>query len=131
LCSWWLRLRIFLFAAVVPAVMLLPLHKIPRWIEPWRILPTEPSRDEVTAMVRLVDRSLKGAWPLVRRGCVTRSVTLYRFLRRSGADVSLRFGIGTVDGVFEGHCWIVYRGEPLAESRDPRRYFTETWAIPS
>jgi len=55
-------------------------------------------------------------------------VTLYRFLRRAGADVSLRFGVGMMDGAIAGHCWIVYRGEPLAERRDPRGLFVETWA---
>ena len=69
--------------------------------------------------------------PIVRSGCLTSGVTLYRFLRRAGADVSLRFGVGLVDGAFAAHCWIVYRGEPLAEQRDPRGVFTEMWAMAS
>jgi hypothetical protein len=52
-------------------------------------------------------------------------------LRRAGAQVSLRFGVGTVNGTIDGHCWIVYRDEPLRERRDPRAVFSETWAIPS
>jgi len=38
---------------------------------------------------------------------------------------------GPVDGVLAAHCWIVYRGAPLAERRDPRGVFTEIWVIPS
>lgn len=58
-----------------------------------------------------------------------RGVTLYRFLRRAGAEVSLRFGVGLIDGAIAGHCWIVYRDAPLAERRDPRVTFTETWIM--
>ncbi len=83
------------------------------------------------ALVRIVDGWLARSRPFVRPGCVTRGLTLYRFLRRAGAQVSLRFGIGTVNGATEGHCWIVYGGEPLCERRDPREVFTETWAVPS
>jgi hypothetical protein len=67
--------------------------------------------------------------PAVRTGCMVRGLTLYRFLRRAGADVSLRFGVGTIRGDFAAHCWIVYGGEPLAETHDPRSLFTETWRI--
>ena len=66
---------------------------------------------------------------LFDRNYLVRGLTLYRFLRRAGAEVSLRFGAGEMNGRFAAHCWIVYRGEPLAEPRDPRPLFTETWRI--
>jgi hypothetical protein len=112
-------------------LMRFPLDRVARWITPSGDADPELSRAEVVELVRIVDGWLARSRPLVRPGCVTRGVTLYRFLRRAHAQVSLRFGIGTVNGAIEGHCWIVYGGEPLCERRDPRDVFTETWAIPS
>jgi hypothetical protein len=80
--------------------------------------------------VARVDHLLAAARPLVRSGCLVRGLTLYRVLRRAGAEVSLRFGIGPMEGRMAAHCWIVYQGEPLAEPRDPRPLFAETWSIP-
>jgi hypothetical protein len=111
--------------------MRFPIERIARWLEPSGSPGPEPSPDEVAALVTSIDGWLTRSRPLVRSGCVTRGITLYRFLRRAGADVSLRFGVGLVDGVLAFHCWIVYRGEPLAERRDPRGVFAETWAIAS
>jgi len=109
--------------------MRLPLNQVTRWINPSGCRPAELSPQEVSGLVASIDRWLAHARPLVRSGCVVRGVTLYRFLRRAGAEVSLRFGIGPVDGTLAAHCWIVYRGEPLAERRDPRGVFTEMWTI--
>ena len=124
-------LRVVSFAAAVPILMRFPLDRVARWIDPPGDAGPEPSRADVVALVRIIDLWLVRSRPLVRRGCVTRGITLYRFLRRADAPVSLRFGVGLVNGAVEGHCWIVYGGEPLGERRDPREVFTETWAIPS
>jgi hypothetical protein len=43
--------------------------------------------------------------------------------------VSLRFGVGDLDGAATGHCWIEYDGQALAERRDPRPVYVETWSI--
>jgi hypothetical protein len=122
---------VVLFAAAVPFLMRFSLDRVARWIRPSGGATADPSPEEVSALTRAIDGWLVRWRPLVRSGCVTRGVTLYRFLRRAGADVSLRFGIGVVNGATAGHCWIVYRGEPLAERRDPRALFAETWAITS
>lgn len=53
--------------------------------------------------------------PGIRRSCLTRGVTLYYFLTRAGVDVSLCFGVGTVEGVMGAHCWLVKDGEPYLE----------------
>jgi hypothetical protein len=73
--------------------------------------------------------ALRVGRPLVRRGCLTRGITLYYFLRRAGADVRLCFGLGAVDGGdgFDGHCWLVLAGEPYLEPRDPRPLYTEMY----
>jgi len=124
-------LRVAVFAATVPLIMRLPLDWVARWVAPSGSRVSEPAPEAVLALVASIDRCIARSRPLVRCGCVVRGVTLYRFLRRAGADVSLRFGIGLIDGELAGHCWIVYRGEPLAERRDPRPLFTETWAMVS
>ena len=126
-------LRVVLFAAAVPWVMrLLPLSRVGAWVTPSRRRTGAPlSRSDAEALIRRIDRWLVRGRPLVRRGCVTRGVTLYRFLRRAGAPATLRFGMGPVNGALEGHCWIVCWDEPLGEKRDPRGIFTETWAIPA
>jgi hypothetical protein len=71
------------------------------------------------------------ARPLVRTGCLTRGITLFWFLRRSGLDVELRFGIdaGDTDPV-DGHCWLTLGGEPYLERRDPRPRFSELYRLP-
>jgi hypothetical protein len=139
--SWSQRLedlRVLGFAAAVPLILRLrKLPGLPAWLEPAgraRVIPP-PSSAEVDALVRRVDRLIAAGRPFVRYGCLVRGLTLYRFLRRAGAEVSLRFGVGTLgalgdrDGEFAAHCWVVYQGEPLAEPRDPRPLFQETWRI--
>jgi hypothetical protein len=134
--SWSRRLedaRVLLFAAAVPVILgIRKLPELPAWLEPARprkAPPPPPSPAEVEAMVRRVDALIAAGRPFVRSGCLVRGLTLYRFLRRAGAEVSLRFGVGTVGDGFAAHCWVVYRGEPLAEPRDPRPLFEETWRI--
>ncbi|HET7042768.1 MAG TPA: lasso peptide biosynthesis B2 protein [Gemmatimonadales bacterium] len=142
--SWWSRARepiaetllparVVLFAALVPLFLrLCKLPGLPSWVEPRRrSLPPgpEPRPAEIEALTQRIDELLIAGRPWVRTGCMVRGLTLYRFLRLRGADVSLRFGVGTIRGDFAAHCWIVYRGEPLAESHDPRPLFTETWRI--
>ena len=111
--------------------MRFPLDRVAWWLTPSGSVRRELSRDEVVAKVLVIDGWLARSRPFVRAGCMIRGVTLYHFLRQWGAEVSLRFGVGSVNGAIAGHCWIVYDGEPLCERRDPREVFTETWVIPS
>jgi hypothetical protein len=145
--SWWSRrpeavaaaaaadallpVRVLLFAALVPLLLRVrKLPDLPAWVEPrGKALPTPAEPEAVGALVRRIDSLLVAGRPVVRTGCMIRGLTLYRFLRRAGADVSLRFGVGKIRGEFAAHCWIVYRGEPLEEPHDPRPLFTETWRI--
>jgi hypothetical protein len=125
-------LRVVLFAAAVPLLLRRHLARLAPLLEPAaKRLPPSPSPGAVDVMVARIDRLLQAGRPLVRSGCLTRGLTLFYFLRRAGADVSLRFGMGEVDGSFSGHCWVVHDGLPLAEKRDPRPLFTEMFRIPS
>lgn len=124
-------LRVCLFAAfAVPLLLRRRIDRLAPLIEPAAI-PLPPAAATVDALVERIDRLLLAGRPFIRSGCLTRGVTLYYFLRRAGADVSLRFGMGEIDGSFSGHCWIDRDGEPLAERRDPRPLFVEMFRIPS
>jgi hypothetical protein len=124
-----LRLRVITFAAVVPVIMRLPIDRVARWITPSGGAAFEPSSEDVSRLVAKIDGWLLRSRPLVRSGCIVRGVTLFRFLRGAGADVRLRFGIGLFEGSIAAHCWIEHRGEPVAELRDPRAIYSETWAF--
>jgi hypothetical protein len=128
--------RVFLFAAfVVPFLLRRRIDRLAPLIEPSprsraRALPPLPP-PAVDALVRRLQRLLLAGHPVIRSGCLTRGVTLYYFLRRAGAEVTLRFGMGEIDGSFSGHCWLEQDGEPLVETQDPRPLFVEMFRIPS
>lgn len=121
--------QVVLFALAVPLLARRGPEKMARLLEPSAVgtPPAEPSAAE--ALARRIDRWLRAGWPLVRRGCLTRGLTQYRFLRRSGFEVSLCFGLGEVNGKLEGHCWLLLHGHPFLEKRDPRPVYTEMWRI--
>ena len=115
-----LSLRIAAFAVVVPLLMRLRLSSLERVLEP-RGPKRSASPERVTALAERIDWVLRRGRPLVRPGCLTRGVTLYYFLRRAGADVTLVFGMGKPeDASFAaGHCWLVKDGEPFLEREGP------------
>lgn len=126
--------RVLLFAAASPLLLrAVKLERLGAWLEP-KEAPARP-RQTPGDLVRRVDYLLRLGWPLVRRGCLVRGMTLYRFLREAGFEVSLCFGMGQPEGQpegdsgFTGHCWIELDGQPLAEKRDPRSIYTETFRI--
>lgn len=132
--GWLLPVRVLLFGLAVPLLLRLKLERLALWLEPSSPPPPPGGRIEAEALVRRIDVWLRAGRPLVRPGCLTRGLTLYWFLRRAGFPVSLRFGIGELREPadrLDGHCWLALDGEPLAERRDPRPLYTETWRIPS
>jgi len=66
--------------------MRLPIDRLARWIEPSGRPASAPSPTDVFALVASIDHWLVRARPIVKSGCLTRGVTLYRFLRRAGAN---------------------------------------------
>src|SRR4028118_1315895 len=117
--GWLLPLRVLLFGLCAPVLVRRGPERMAALLERASSEPPSANPRIAEALARRVDRCLRASWPLVRRGCLTRGVTLYWFLRRAGFDVSLRFGIGEVDGRLEGHCWLVNDGLPLLEKRAP------------
>ena len=122
----WLFLRLLSFATVVPLLLRLPLPRLAAVLTR-APAPSGPSPQDVERIEQLVALGPRVAHPLVRTGCLTRGLTLFRFLRAAGLDVELRFGL---DPGSDGHCWLTLDGEPFLEKRDPRPHYTETWRLP-
>src|ERR1019366_1043542 len=81
----------FLFSAAVPLMMRVPLPRLDRLLES-RLAGRRSASANIDRAMRDVARVLRYGRPLVRRGCVTRALTYYYFLRRAGANVRLCFG---------------------------------------
>ena len=121
--------RICTFAAAVPLLVRLPLPRVQTLLSspPRRV--AEPDPDEVRRIVAHVAFAQRALAPVVRPGCLTRGLTLYRFLGRAGLDLSLCFGLADPGGDPKGHCWLVRDDEPFLETVDPRPVFTETYRM--
>jgi hypothetical protein len=127
-----LSIRIVLFGAVVPLLLRkVSLPRLAERLEPRRHPTPLADLAGAEALVRRIDRLLWRAWPLVRRGCLVRGVTRYRFLRQAGFDAVLCFGMGRLeaDSRLMGHCWIEQGGRALAEPREPRPLYKEMFRV--
>jgi hypothetical protein len=129
--DWLALIRIAPFAALVPALMRLPLPRLAALVTR-RPNPRRATRAEIERLERVTTLAPRIGRPLVGSGCLTRGLTLYWFLRRAGLDVELRFGLDPEDGgeLTDGHCWLTLDGEPYLEPRDPRLRFTELYRLP-
>jgi hypothetical protein len=55
--------------------------------------------------------------------CLERSLIAYRFLSEVSADPRLVLGVRKLNGVVEGHAWVVVDGRPVRESAGSLRGF--------
>jgi hypothetical protein len=127
----FLALRSLCFAVAVPTLMRLPLPKLDALLD-WMVsgagrAPVVDPEPTASTVLQMLDVGR----PLVRRGCLTRGLTLYYCLRRAGLPVALHFGMGRTSGGdgFDGHCWVELGGEPYLEARDPRPYFASMYEL--
>jgi len=125
----FLFFRILVFAAIIPFLLRFKLRTVTKLIQPRRISRIHEYAD-VEKIVAYVDAAPRVAAPFVRRGCLTRGLTLYRFLRKAGLEISLCFGIGQTEEEFSGHCWLMKDGEPFLEPRAPEPTFTKIYSLP-
>ncbi len=123
-----LFLRIFAFAAAVPYLLKRKLPSVAATLEPG-INPTPFDDRRAEKIQSFVETAIRRGKPIVRPGCLTRGLTRYYFLRRSGVDVALCFGMGRVNNEFMGHCWLVKDEEPYLEWPDPRTRYIEMYRI--
>jgi hypothetical protein len=114
-------------AVSVPLLMRADLPTVQRRLEPRRARRADPAAaaDLAAQYGRWVDGIIRRGGPLVRPGCLTRGVTVYYGLRRCGVEAALCFGVGTVGGTMEGHCWLEVAGRAVLEPGDPLTVFTE------
>jgi hypothetical protein len=120
-----LFLQSFGVALATPLLMRLPLPRLDALLD-WVVSGAPPAVEpDPGAIASTVLQMLDVARPLVRRGCLTRGITLYYCLRRAGIEVELSFGMGRVSGGdgFDGHCWLVLNGSPYLEPRDPTKEY--------
>ena len=130
--DWWLFLRALCFAAAVPALMRLRLPTLGRLLERRFSRTGKPAGADATTarVVRAVESALTIGSPLISSRCLTRGLTLYYFLRRTGLKLSLAFGAGWGQAGFSGHCWLMKDGAPFLERSDPNRSFVVMYRLP-
>jgi hypothetical protein len=124
----WLFGRVLVVAPITPALLRLSLPTISDVLTARLGHVRHGVQPERAAAV--VEAAQAFAHPLVRRGCLTRGLTLFWLLRAPGHDLRLCFGLGSVNDGFTGHCWLERAGEPYLERADPRERFPEHYAIP-
>jgi hypothetical protein len=123
-----LFLRILVFAAVVPYLLRLKLSRVGGVLEPGKN-PLPVPEERVNKITAYVETAIQRGQPFVRRGCLTRGLTRYYFLRRAGMDVALYFGMGRRNNEFMGHCWLVKDDKPFLEAEDPRPLYAVMYRI--
>lgn len=122
--------RVCAFACLVPLLMRMPLSRMARLLQhDVRTCSCDEAKIDGERLAVIVESAQRAGHPLVRRGCLTRGVTLFWFLRRAGAEVELCFGLGAERGDYSGHCWLTLDGEPFLERVDPRPRFTEHYRL--
>lgn len=129
LADLYLFTHIFLFAVSLPALLRLNISQLQWVLEPVE-LPTFVDPAKVQKITNCVNLMMSADLPFIRPGCLTRGITLYYFLKRSGVDLRLAFGLGKVNNQYAGHCWLTMDGAPYLERRDPRPIFTEILSLP-
>jgi len=116
-------LRIEAFALLLAAGVAFRLLRTERFLRWWtpRVGRPRPQGASLEELARAADHVLAATR---RRNCLTRSLVLYRMLRRRGVDARLRMGVrraGT-EGI-AGHAWLVLDDVPCCPyGQDPAEY---------
>lgn len=129
----WLFLRMATLATLTPLLMRGRLDRVSRWltVTPTTLPPAPWSQEvELARRLRCMAVLMAVGRPLLQPRCLTRGVTLYYFLRRSGLPVELHFGVQQRNTSFTGHCWLVLAGQPFAEPGDPTVAYTTVYKLP-
>ena len=119
--------QVLVAAPWVPLLMRRPLPQVDRALRRARRPRTRLADERVAAVVEAAQGL---AHPLVRRGCLTRGVSLFWLLGEGGDRLRLCFGIGGPADDFFGHCWLEHAGSPRLEREDPRTRFPAQVVLP-
>lgn len=121
-----LFIRIFLFSSILPLLLkLLSVNSLMNLITPKKIrhyneISTEDLKEK---LVHYTDYILALNILMYKQKCLKRSIVLYHFLRKSGLNVSICFGVKfnrdgshtTSKERLDGHAWLEYNGEIYLE----------------
>jgi hypothetical protein len=98
--------------ALPVAKRLLPFERLARGM--WRDGSRERRREHEPFLIRLASRLTRFSGS----NCLERSLILYRYLGRAGAEPTLVLGVGRGDRQRRlGHAWVVVDGVPLIDSQ--------------
>jgi hypothetical protein len=116
--------EVLALAPAVPLLLRLPLPALRRVLTRGHGARLGLADERVEAVVEVAQAL---AHPVVRRGCLTRAITLFWLARRPGDE--LWFGIGGEADGFGGHCWLERDGRPHLEPLDVGARFVKQYAI--
>src|SRR5437762_1618232 len=112
----WLVCKVAITLPLVEGgLRLLGLQVVARLLGSWAtpsVVPMESSR-EVERQARLLSMVLN-RHPFGGK-CLSRSLTLWWYLRRTGIKSEVRLGIRKSGRKLLGHAWVEYQGQPVAE----------------
>lgn len=127
--EWQLFIGLCLTAPFVPLLMRRPLPSISRLLTRYHSRVArglEPER-----VVEVVETAQQFGHPIVRRGCLTRGVSLFALLHDRPGDWRLCFGMGGDADDHFGHCWIERDGEAFLDPVErPAERFPPLFAFP-
>ncbi len=121
-----LFIQVFFCITIVPFLLKLltipGLMKIltPKRMKIYKTLNLEESKDKI---IRFTGYILNRNFWIYKNTCLNRSLVLYHFLRKSGINAHICFGVKyneelsdrEVKKKIEGHAWLIYKGEIFLE----------------
>jgi hypothetical protein len=125
----FLYFRIFCFVLATPLLLKLRLPQLRALLEP-KNPPTRVDHARIVYILTSADTILQIGWPIIKKRCYPRGLTLYYFLNREGLGVGLYFGAEKIQEDLVGHCWLVKDGEPFSEPEDPNTHYKEIYNFP-
>lgn len=90
-----------------------------------RRLATEGKHEETRGLVEAAQRMTEAAsrYGVVRGNCLSKSIVLWRLLRRAGVPASVRLGGCKEDRQFAAHAWVELDGRVINDPDTTRRFF--------
>ncbi len=138
----WLFGQIFFLVTTLP--VMLRLFSLPRLME---LFTPRDSKDYESSeieelkykVIRFTDYILSRKYVKGKNTCLRRSLVLYHFLRKSGTNVHLCFGVrynemqplSSAQRKLEGHAWLLYHGEIFLErNAETTKTYKMTYCFP-
>jgi len=84
---------------------------------------------EVEKMAKFADFILHRVFRS-RNPCLLRSLLLFRYLRASGEEVSIVFGVRDGEKTLQGHAWLLRGGKPLLEEEESSGEYEAVYVYP-